>query len=136
MLLEKRAPELTDKELVELSLSGKIPGMPLREHFKILPELCKIRRAVVSRTVATSDTTSFLKAPNCLTNITTASCPWCAVRMSLAICRSPLVLQDLSSLMDKSHFLPMATTEGVLVAKTSRGCKVINAVAAQLRSYW
>lgn len=128
MLLEKRAPELTDKELVELSLQGKIPGYALERTLQDTTRAVKIRRAVVSRTAATSDTTSLLEGSKLpyenynWDRVLGACCENVIGYMPLPLgVAGPIVIDG------QSYFLPMATTEGVLVASTSRGCKAINA---------
>lgn len=128
MLMEKRAPELTDKELIELSLSGKIPGYALEKTLKNTTRAVKIRRGVVSRTAATADTTSLLegsKLPYEHYNwdiVLGACCENVIGYMPLPVgVAGPIVIDG------QSYFLPMATTEGVLVASTSRGAKAINA---------
>jgi hydroxymethylglutaryl-CoA reductase (NADPH) len=128
MLKEKRAPELTDKELIELSLQGKIPGYALERTLKNTTRAVKIRRGVVSRTAATSDTTSLLegsKLPYEHYNwdiVLGACCENVIGYMPLPVgVAGPIVIDG------QSYFLPMATTEGVLVASTSRGAKAINA---------
>lgn len=128
ILLEKRAPELTDAELIELSVQGKIPGYALERTLKDTTRAVKIRRAVVARTPATSDTTSLLedsKLPYENYNwdrVLGACCENVIGYMPLPLgVAGPIVIDG------QSYFLPMATTEGVLVASTSRGCKAINA---------
>ena len=127
MLVEKRAPELTDKELVELSLQGKIPGYSLERTLKNTTRAVKIRRAIISRTAATAETTSLLersKLPYEHYNwdlVLGACCENVIGYMPLPVgVAGPIVIDG------QSFFLPMATTEGVLVASTSRGCKAIN----------
>lgn len=128
MLLDKRTAELNDKELVELSLQGKIPGYSLERTLKDTTRAVKIRRAVVSRTTATSETTRLLersKLPYEHYNfdmVLGACCENVIGYMPLPVgVAGPLVIDG------QSFFIPMATTEGVLVASTSRGCKAINA---------
>lgn len=128
MLLEKRAPELTDKELIELALSGKIPGYALERTLRDTTRAVKIRRGVVSRTAATAETTSLLersKLPYEHYNwdlVLGACCENVIGYMPLPVgVAGPIVIDG------RSYFLPMATTEGVLVASTSRGAKAINA---------
>jgi hydroxymethylglutaryl-CoA reductase (NADPH) len=137
MLKEKKAPHLTDEELVDLSLRGKIPGYAIEktlEDENLMTRLesfiraVRIRRAVVSRTPATSEITHVLessKAPYKDYNyglVHGACCEnvigYLPIPLGVA---GPLVIDG------QSYFLPMATTEGVLVASTSRGCKAINA---------
>lgn len=137
MLKEKKAPYLTDEELVDLSLRGKIPGYAIEktlEDENLMTRLesfiraVRIRRAVVSRTPATSEITHVLegsKAPYKDYNyglVHGACCEnvigYLPIPLGVA---GPLVIDG------QSYFLPMATTEGVLVASTSRGCKAINA---------
>ena len=127
MLLDKRAPELTDKELVELSLQGKIPGYTLERTLKDSTRAVKIRRAIISRTPATAETTSLLersKLPYEHYNfdlVLGACCENVIGYLPLPLgVAGPIVIDG------QSFFLPMATTEGVLVASTSRGCKAIN----------
>ncbi|TAQ87477.1 hypothetical protein B7494_g4202 [Chlorociboria aeruginascens] len=127
LLREKRAPELTDKEIVEMSMQGKIPGYALEKTLRDTTRAVKIRRAIISRTAATAETTSLLehsKLPYenynydrvfgaCCENVV----GYLPLPLGLA---GPIVIDG------QSFFLPMATTEGVLVASTSRGCKAIN----------
>jgi hydroxymethylglutaryl-CoA reductase (NADPH) len=88
----------------------------------------KIRRAVVSRNSATAETTSSLensKLPFKDYNYTLVHGACCEnvigyLPLPLGVA-GPLIIDG------QSYFLPMATTEGVLVASTSRGCKAINA---------
>ena len=137
MLVDKKAPHLTDEELVDLSLRGKIPGHALEKTLtneKVMSRLAsltravKIRRSVISRTPVTQELTSVLEASKlpyknfnyglvhgaCCENVI----GYLPLPVGLA---GPLVVDG------TSYFIPMATTEGVLVASTSRGCKAINA---------
>jgi len=137
MLKDKKAAYLTDEELIDLSLRGKIPGYAIEKTLEA-PELMtrlesfvravKIRRGVVSRTPATRALTSLLE---------TSKAPYKDFNYELvhgACCENvigylPLPLGVAGPLLidGQNYFLPMATTEGVLVASTSRGCKAINA---------
>lgn len=137
MLKEKQAPLLTDEELIELSLRGKIPGYALEKTLEdenvmsrvdAFTRAVKVRRAVVSRTTSTSVTTTSLEA---------SKLPYKDYNYALvhgACCENvigylplPLGVAGPLNVDGRSYFIPMATTEGVLVASASRGCKAINA---------
>ncbi|KAJ9303563.1 hypothetical protein DTO217A2_6960 [Paecilomyces variotii] len=137
MLKEKRASLLTDEELIDLSLRGKIPGYSLEKTMEdqnimsrvdAFTRAVKIRRAVVSRTPATAAITSSLES---------SKLPYKDYNYGLvhgACCENvigylplPLGVAGPMVIDGQSYFIPMATTEGVLVASTSRGCKAINA---------
>ena len=137
MLKEKKAPYLTDEELVDLALRGKIAGHAIEKTLEapeLMPRLAsftravKIRRAVIARTAITAGTSKSLESS--LTpykhfnyELTHGTCcenviGYLPLPMGVA---GPLLVDG------QSYYLPMATTEGVLVASTSRGCKAINA---------
>ncbi|CAD6501571.1 BgTH12-01822 [Blumeria graminis f. sp. triticale] len=128
MLKEKQATELTDAEIIKLSLQGKIPGYALEKILRNTTRAVKIRRAIISRTAATSETTTLLEH----SKLPYKNYDW--DRVLGACCENvigyvPLPLGVAGPLVidGQSYFLPMATTEGVLVASTSRGAKAINA---------
>ena len=137
MLKDKQAPRMADEELIDLSLRGKIPGYALEKTMEdedlmsrvdAFTRAVKIRRAVVSRTAGTSAITSSLE---------TSKLPYQGYNYTLvhgACCENvigylplPLGVAGPLNIDGQSYFIPMATTEGVLVASTSRGAKAINA---------
>jgi hydroxymethylglutaryl-CoA reductase (NADPH) len=128
MLKEKKAKLLTDRELVELSMKGKIPGYALEKTLGDTTRAVKIRRTIISRTPATAETTSLLDSSLLpyehydFDRVLGACCENVIGYMPLPVgVAGPIVIDG------QSFFLPMATTEGVLVASTNRGCKAINA---------
>ncbi|PMD38114.1 hypothetical protein L207DRAFT_585029 [Hyaloscypha variabilis F] len=128
ILKEKKARILTDRELVELSMKGKIPGYALERTLGDTTRAVKIRRAIISRTPATAETTSLLESSLLpykhydFDRVLGACCENVIGYMPLPVgVAGPIVIDG------QSFFLPMATTEGVLVASTNRGCKAINA---------
>jgi hydroxymethylglutaryl-CoA reductase (NADPH) len=137
MLQEGRESLLEDEEIVNLCLRGKIPGHALEKMMERHPRMSrleaftravKIRRAVVSRTPSTLDVASDLeysKAPfenYDYTLVHGACCENAIGYLPLPVgVAGPLVIDG------QNYFIPMATTEGVLVASASRGCKAINA---------
>jgi hydroxymethylglutaryl-CoA reductase (NADPH) len=128
MLKEKKGRLLTDRELVELSMKGKIPGYALERTLGDTTRAVKIRRAIISRTPATAETTSLLESSLLpyehydFDRVLGACCENVIGYMPLPVgVAGPIVIDG------QSFFLPMATTEGVLVASTNRGCKAINA---------
>jgi hydroxymethylglutaryl-CoA reductase (NADPH) len=137
LLKEKRAPILTDEELIDLSLRGKLPGYALEKTMEdenlmsrvdAFTRAVKIRRAVVSRTPATAAITATLEE---------SKLPYKHYNYGLvhgACCENvigylplPLGVAGPINIDGQNYFIPMATTEGVLVASTSRGSKAINA---------
>ncbi|KAI1374346.1 3-hydroxy-3-methylglutaryl-CoA reductase [Hypoxylon crocopeplum] len=127
LLAEKRIFEMTDEEVVSLSLKGKIPGYALEKSLKDCTRAVKVRRSIISRTRATADHTNLLdqsKLPYENYNweqVLGACCENVIGYMPIPVgVAGPLVIDG------QSYFIPMATTEGVLVASTSRGCKAIN----------
>lgn len=127
LLEAKRAPELNDAELIELAMQGKIPGYSLEKTLKDTTRAVKIRRAIISRTPATSETTNLLETSLLpyehynYDRVLGACCENVIGYLPLPLgVAGPIVIDG------QSFFLPMATTEGVLVASTSRGCKAIN----------
>ncbi|GME47027.1 hypothetical protein GTA08_BOTSDO11753 [Neofusicoccum parvum] len=128
LLKEKKAPTMTDEELIDLALVGKIPGYALEKTLENKVRAVKIRRAVVSRTHATRQTSFLLEK---------SKLPYEHYNYDLvhgACCENvigylplPLGVAGPLNIDGQNYFLPMATTEGVLVASTSRGCKAINA---------
>jgi Hydroxymethylglutaryl-CoA reductase len=119
--------ELNDEDVVSLSLQGKVPGYALEKSLKDCTRAVKVRRSIISRTPATADITHMLEA----SKLPYENYDW--ARVLGACCENvigfmpvpvgvagPLVLDG------KSYFIPMATTEGVLVASASRGSKAIN----------
>jgi hydroxymethylglutaryl-CoA reductase (NADPH) len=137
MLKEKKAAYMTDEELIELSLKGKIPGYAIEKTLEA-PELMtrldsfvravKVRRGVVSRTPATRHISAGLevsKAPYKDYNYELVHGACC--ENVIGYLPLPLGVAGPITIDGQNYFLPMATTEGVLVASTSRGCKAINA---------
>lgn len=127
MLAEKKAHEMTDDEVVLMSLRGKIPGYALEKTLKDFTRAVKVRRSIIARTKITSEFTNGLdrsKLPYDHYNwerVFGACCENVIGYMPLPVgVAGPLVIDG------QSYFIPMATTEGVLVASASRGCKAIN----------
>ncbi|KAL5338355.1 hydroxymethylglutaryl-coenzyme A reductase-domain-containing protein [Aspergillus crustosus] len=128
LLQEGRALELADEEIVALSLSGKLPLHALEKTLKDFTRAVKVRRSIVSRTNATSGLTHTLEA----SDLPYEQYDWSRV---FGVCCEnvvgfmpvPVGLAGPLTIDKKSYFLPMATTEGVLVAGVMRGSKAINA---------
>lgn len=127
LMLEKRTHELSDSEIVALSLRGKIPGYALEKTLKDFTRAVKVRRSIISRTKATSELTQLLERSKLpyqdynWAQVHGACCENVIGYMPLPVgVAGPLVIDG------QSYFIPMATTEGVLVASASRGCKAIN----------
>lgn len=127
LLADKQAHTMNDEEVVHMSMRGKIPGYALERTLKDFTRAVKIRRSIISRTRATADYTNLLersKLPYEHYNwerVFGACCENVIGYMPLPVgVAGPIVIDG------QSYFIPMATTEGVLVASTSRGCKAIN----------
>lgn len=125
---EKLAPQLFDEELIDLAMRGKIPGYALEKTLGDMTRAVKIRRALVSRTHATRETSSLLESSNLpykhydYERVHGACCENVIGYLPLPVgVAGPMMIDG------RNYFLPMATTEGVLVASTSRGAKAINA---------
>ena len=137
ILKEKQAPMLTDEELIELSLRGKIPGYALEKTMEseglmsrldAFTRAVKIRRGVVARTSATSVNSISLeksKLPYKDFNYTLVHGACC--ENVIGYLPLPLGVAGPLTIDGQSYFIPMATTEGVLVASASRGAKAVNA---------
>lgn len=142
MAKNRQAAYLNDHELNDLTVRGKIPGYALEktlENLDVMTRLAsltravKIRRTLVSRTPATAENSGQLENSKLpyrdynYENVHGACCENVIGYMPLPVgVAGPMVIDG------KSYYLPMATTEGVLVASTNRGCKAINAAGGAI----
>ena len=142
MAKNRQAAYLNDHELNDLTVRGKIPGYALEKTLEnpdvmtrlaSLTRAVKIRRTLVSRTPATAENSGHLEKSKLpyqnynYENVHGACCENVIGYMPLPVgVAGPMVIDG------KSYYLPMATTEGVLVASTNRGCKAINAAGGAI----
>lgn len=117
------ASDLAHEELVQLGLSGKLPLYALEKQLGDATRAVAVRRAIVSRMSRTK-------------TLEASKLPWTGYdydRVLGACCENvvgylplPLGIAGPILIDGAEFFLPLATTEGVLVASTMRGCKAIN----------
>ncbi|TIA76199.1 hypothetical protein E3P91_00101 [Wallemia ichthyophaga] len=118
------ATEFSDEEYVMLVQQAKIPMYALEKMLGDFERAVKIRRAVISRqsTTATLEHSKLPMRGFDYKQVMGACCENVIGYMPIPVgIAGPLQIDgDLTP-------IPMATTEGTLVASTSRGCKAINA---------
>lgn len=118
------AHNLSDEEVILLVEKGKIAPYALEKALKDLERAVKIRRAVISR-VSLSQTLEASALPMAdydYKAIIGACCENVIGFMPL-----PVGIAGPLNIDGQTLHIPMATTEGTLVASTSRGCKALNA---------
>ena len=118
------ATEFSDEEFILLVQQSKIPMYALEKVLGDCERAVKIRRAVISRQSSTA-TLEHSKLPMRgydYKQVMGACCENVIGYMPLPVgIAGPLKIDD------QLTPIPMATTQGTLVASTSRGCKAINA---------
>ncbi|KAJ5925270.1 hypothetical protein N7454_007909 [Penicillium verhagenii] len=119
--------ELSDETVISLSLQGKIPGYALEKKLESCTRAVKVRRSIISRTPCTEDITKMLENSKLpyehydWDRVLGACCENVIGYMPVPVgVAGPIVIDG------RSYFIPMATTEGVLVTSASRGSKAIN----------
>ncbi|KAJ2776615.1 3-hydroxy-3-methylglutaryl-coenzyme A (HMG-CoA) reductase isozyme [Coemansia interrupta] len=122
ILAASGAAALADEEVVQLVGDGAIPAYALEKHLGDHVRAIKIRRALISR-ASSSGTLETSKLPyhhydysgvhgQCCENV-------------IGVMPIPVGVAGPLRMDGELLHVPMATTEGALVASTSRGCKAI-----------
>ena len=115
---------LTDEEIILLGQKGKIAAYALEKVLQDHDRAVRVRRALVSRaSVSKTLETSLLPHKNYdYSKVMGACCENVVGYMPIPVgIAGPLTIDG------QVLPIPMATTEGTLVASTSRGCKALNA---------
>lgn len=118
------AKELCNEELVNLGVSGKLPLYALEKQLGDTTRAVEVRRAIVSR-ISDTKNLEASKLPYMhydYDRVLGACCENVIGYIPLPVGIAGPIIVD-----GKPFFIPMATTEGCLVASTMRGCKAINA---------
>ncbi|KAJ8949227.1 hypothetical protein NQ318_022739 [Aromia moschata] len=116
-----KASDLSDNEIIMLVDTKHIPAYNLEKILKNPERGVRIRRTIIENSLKKSDV--FVSLPfqkydyskvlgACCENVT----GYVPVPLGVA---GPLIVDD------KRYYIPMATTEGCLVASTNRGCRAI-----------
>jgi hydroxymethylglutaryl-CoA reductase (NADPH) len=118
------ANNLSDEEVILLVEKGKIAPYALEKSLKNLERAVRVRRAVISRVSLTQtlEASMLPMADYDYKQIIGACCENVVGYMPL-----PVGIAGPLNIDGQLLHIPMATTEGTLVASTSRGCKALNA---------
>ncbi|KAJ3132644.1 3-hydroxy-3-methylglutaryl-coenzyme A (HMG-CoA) reductase isozyme [Physocladia obscura] len=120
--LKSNPQNLSDAQVLTLVSNGKIAFHALEKALKDTTRAVEIRRAVLSKEIGIDVSSSLLPVSHydydkvygvCCENVI----GYMPIPVGVA---GPLTING------KSYYIPMATTEGCLIASTSRGCKAIN----------
>ncbi|WFD34683.1 hydroxymethylglutaryl-CoA reductase (NADPH) [Malassezia cuniculi] len=123
-ILNSEPSSLTDEEAVLLVQKGALAPYALEKKLKDMETAVRVRRAVLSRasTTKTLETSALPYRSYNYGQVFGACCENVVGYMPV-----PVGLAGPLQIDGELLHLPMATTEGTLVASTSRGCKAINA---------
>ncbi|KAK9457909.1 hydroxymethylglutaryl-coenzyme A reductase-domain-containing protein [Dipodascopsis uninucleata] len=119
-----RTKELLDENIISLCKSGKIPLYALEKQLADCTRAVHIRRAVISRTMenGTLENSNLPYLHYDFSRVLGACCENVIGYMPIPVgIAGPLVIDN------RKFYIPMATTEGCLVASAMRGCKALNA---------
>ncbi|KAJ1558050.1 3-hydroxy-3-methylglutaryl-coenzyme A (HMG-CoA) reductase isozyme [Nowakowskiella sp. JEL0078] len=121
MLSSGKAAHLLDAEIVKLSQAGKIPSYSLEKILGDYPRAVKIRRMLIAKTVFSDIVNSSLPVEHYDYSKVLGQC----CENIIGYLPLPVGVAGPIKIDGISYQIPMATTEGCLVASTSRGCKAI-----------
>ncbi|KAJ8101920.1 hydroxymethylglutaryl-coenzyme A reductase-domain-containing protein [Lipomyces tetrasporus] len=124
MVKAGRTKELMDEDIISLTKSGKIPLYALEKQLGDCTRAVHIRRAVISRSMddGTLEKSNLPYLHYDFSRVLGACCENVIGYMPIPVgIAGPLIIDG------KKYYIPMATTEGCLVASTMRGCKAMNA---------
>lgn len=124
---EKRAHELNDSELVEMTIRGVIPFHGLEKTLADPTRAVRVRRAVVSRTPGVHHENTLEGSLLPFEDYDFARVFGACAENVIGYMPLPVGVAGPITIDGVSVFLPMATTEGALIASTSRGAKALNA---------
>ncbi|KIR70058.1 hydroxymethylglutaryl-CoA reductase (NADPH) [Cryptococcus deuterogattii CA1014] len=118
------ANNLSDEEIILLVQKGKIASYGLEKALKNLERAVRVRRAVISRSSLTKSLETCLlpMSDYDYKQVIGACCENVVGYLPL-----PVGIAGPLNIDGQLLHIPMATTEGTLVASTSRGCKALNA---------
>ncbi|KAL8950139.1 MAG: hypothetical protein Q9222_003816 [Ikaeria aurantiellina] len=123
---EQRAHELNDSELVEITLRGVIPFHALEKTLADPTRAVRVRRAVVSRTPGIHHTNTLESSLLPFEDYDFARVFGSCAENVIGYMPIPVGVAGPITIDGTSVFLPMSTTEGALIASTSRGAKALN----------
>lgn len=123
---EKRAHELNDSELVEMTLRGVIAFHALEKTLADPTRAVRVRRAVVSRTPGIHHTNTLESSLLPFEDYDFARVFGSCAENVIGYMPIPVGVAGPITIDGTSVFLPMSTTEGALIASTSRGAKALN----------
>lgn len=112
---------LSDKEVLEMYRNGKLRFFSLEKELGDMQRAVKIRRDIVEEKIARPGALNTLQYENYNYNEVYGQC----CENVVGVVQIPVGVAGPILVDGKEHFLPMATTEGALVASTSRGCRAI-----------
>lgn len=118
------ANNLSDEEVILLVQKGKIAPYALEKQLKDCERAVRIRRAVISRAALNQTLeTSLLPMNDYDYKMVMGAC----CENVIGYMPLPVGIAGPLNIDGQMLHIPMATTEGTLVASTSRGCKALNA---------
>lgn len=118
----ERLDLLSDQEVLELVRTKHIPVYKLEAHFNDVERAVELRRQVVATKLTSA--TCFANLPYTDYNYTKVVGSCC--ENVIGYVPVPLGVAGPLKIDGRTFFLPMATTEGTLVASTNRGCTALS----------